>query len=73
MRYLLAVIFPPAAVLFYGTGKQTLLNVLLTLCFWVPGAVHALLVVQRPFAGELRDDVSRDMRQHRLNSVIRRL
>ena len=45
MRYLLAIILPPIAVLFCGKPFQAALNLLLTLCFWLPGAVHALFVV----------------------------
>jgi uncharacterized membrane protein YqaE (UPF0057 family) len=42
---LLAILFPPAAVLICGKPFQAFLNVLLTLCFWIPGIVHAILVV----------------------------
>ncbi|MCC6229466.1 MAG: YqaE/Pmp3 family membrane protein [Phycisphaerales bacterium] len=44
MRYLLAILLPPVAVLFCGKPFQALLNLVLTLCFWVPGMVHAILV-----------------------------
>jgi uncharacterized membrane protein YqaE (UPF0057 family) len=43
--YLLAIVLPPVAVLLTGKPVQALLNVLLTLCFWVPGVIHAMLVV----------------------------
>jgi uncharacterized membrane protein YqaE (UPF0057 family) len=45
MRYLLAIVFPPLAVLLCGKPFQAILNLPLTLLFWVPGAVHALFVV----------------------------
>jgi uncharacterized membrane protein YqaE (UPF0057 family) len=45
MRYLLAILLPPLAVLLCGKPLQALLNLLLTLCFWVPGVLHAVLVV----------------------------
>ena len=45
MRYLLAIIFPPAAVLLCGRPILALLNVVLSLCFWIPGMIHALFVV----------------------------
>ena len=45
MRYFLAILLPPIAVLSSGRPFQAILNLILTLCFWVPGAVHALLVV----------------------------
>ena len=46
MLYLLAILLPPVAVLLCGKPIQALLNLLLTLAFWIPGAVHAVLVVQ---------------------------
>ncbi|MEC0266710.1 YqaE/Pmp3 family membrane protein [Paenibacillus anseongense] len=45
MRYLLAIILPPLAVLFCGKPFQALLNLLLTLLGWIPGIIHAILVV----------------------------
>ena len=43
--YLLAILLPPVAVLFSGKPFQAILNVLLTIFFWIPGIIHALLVV----------------------------
>ncbi|UHA75852.1 YqaE/Pmp3 family membrane protein [Paenibacillus sp. 481] len=43
--YLLAILLPPVAVLFCGKPIQALLNFLLTLCFIIPGMIHAFLVV----------------------------
>lgn len=45
MLYLLAIILPPVAVLFSGKPVQALLNFILCLFFYVPGVVHAILVV----------------------------
>ena len=45
MRYLLAILLPPLAVLLCGKPFQFLLNVCLTLCLWIPGMLHAILVV----------------------------
>lgn len=45
MRYFLAIVLPPLAVLFCGKPIQFLLNILLTLLGWIPGVVHAILVV----------------------------
>jgi uncharacterized membrane protein YqaE (UPF0057 family) len=61
MRYLLAIILPPLAVLFCGKPIQFLLNILLTLCFWIPGVVHAILVVH---------DHHEDKRANRLMKAI---
>jgi uncharacterized membrane protein YqaE (UPF0057 family) len=45
MRYFLAIVLPPVAVLLCGKPVQAVLNLILTLFFWVPGMVHALFVV----------------------------
>jgi uncharacterized membrane protein YqaE (UPF0057 family) len=45
MRYLLAIVAPPLAVLLCGRPVASLLNLFLTLLGWLPGVVHALLVV----------------------------
>jgi uncharacterized membrane protein YqaE (UPF0057 family) len=45
MRYLIALVCPPLAVLLCGKPGKALLNCLFTLCFIVPGIIHALLLV----------------------------
>jgi uncharacterized membrane protein YqaE (UPF0057 family) len=50
MRYFLAIVLPPLAVLFCGKPIQFLLNILLTLLGWIPGVVHAILVVNNYLA-----------------------
>lgn len=46
MLYFLAILLPPAAVLFAGgRPMQALLNTGLTLLGWIPGVIHAFLVV----------------------------
>ena len=45
MRYLLAILLPPLAVFVCGKPIQAIINLLLTLIFWIPGVVHALFVV----------------------------
>ena len=43
---LLAILLPPLAVfLKTNSGKQTILNILLCILFWLPGILHALYVV----------------------------
>jgi uncharacterized membrane protein YqaE (UPF0057 family) len=46
MRYLLALLLPPAALVLCGKPKKLIANVPLTMCLWVPGVIHALLVVR---------------------------
>ena len=57
MRYLLAIILPPVAVFLCGKPIQGLLNILLTLCFWVPGIIHALFVVNNHLADKRADRI----------------
>ncbi|MEH7460396.1 YqaE/Pmp3 family membrane protein [Bacillus pseudomycoides] len=45
MMYLLAILFPPLAVLLCGKPFQAIVNFFLTLIVWVPGVIHAILVV----------------------------
>lgn len=45
MLYLLALLLPPLAVLFCGKPFQAILNIGLSLLFYFPGMLHALLVV----------------------------
>ena len=57
MRYLLALVLPPLAVLLCGKPLQALLNLVLTLFLWVPGAIHACLVVHEHLADERAERV----------------
>ncbi|ARK30597.1 YqaE/Pmp3 family membrane protein [Halalkalibacter krulwichiae] len=45
MMYLIAVLLPPLAVLLAGRPFQAVLNLILTMFFWLPGAIHACFIV----------------------------
>ena len=45
MRFIIALLMPPLATLLCGRFMQTILNVVLTLCLWVPGVLHAWWVI----------------------------
>ena len=45
MIYVLAILVPPVAVLLTGRRQQAVLNLLLTLLGYVPGMLHAILLV----------------------------
>ncbi len=45
LRYFFCVVFPPVAVLMTGRMGSFLLSLILTLAIWVPGVIHAILVV----------------------------
>ena len=57
MRYFLAIILPPVAVLLCGKPVQFVLNILLTLFFWIPGVIHAILVVNSHLADKRTDKI----------------
>ncbi len=59
MRYLLAILLPPVAVLFCGKPVQFLLNLILTLMFWIPGMIHAILVVNGFYADRRTERIIR--------------
>ncbi len=63
MLYLLAVLVPPLAVLLAGKPFQAILNVLLTLLFWIPGTVHAIFVAHNYYADKWQDRMLREMRR----------
>ncbi len=43
---ILAIILPPLAVgLKSGIGKSFVINLILTILFWIPGVIHALIVI----------------------------
>jgi uncharacterized membrane protein YqaE (UPF0057 family) len=45
LRYFFCIVLPPVAVLMTGRMGSFLLSLLLTVLGWVPGIVHAALVV----------------------------
>ena len=45
MQYFLAIIAPPIAVLAVGRPWLSLLNLVLTVAGWIPGVIHAVLVI----------------------------
>jgi uncharacterized membrane protein YqaE (UPF0057 family) len=58
MRYVLVFLMPPAAVLMCRRPGQAVVNVLLTACFYLPGAAHALIVARATAARERADRVA---------------
>ena len=62
MRYLFAIILPPLAVFLCGKPVQGILNIILTLCFWVPGIIHALFVVHSHLADKRTDRIVEAMK-----------
>jgi uncharacterized membrane protein YqaE (UPF0057 family) len=62
MRYLFAIILPPVAVFTTGRWVQGLINIVLTIFGWIPGVVHAALIV---------NDYKAEQRTNRLIDAMR--
>jgi uncharacterized membrane protein YqaE (UPF0057 family) len=65
MRYFIAIVLPPLAVLLCGKPVQFLLNIVLTLFFWVPGMIHAILVVHEHLEDKRAKRIIAAVQQHR--------
>jgi uncharacterized membrane protein YqaE (UPF0057 family) len=65
MDYLLAILLPPVAVLMKGKPGQAGLNLLLTLCFWLPGSIHACMVVSNAHAEKRHRQMIRAIEKQR--------
>ncbi len=63
MLYLLAIVLPPLAVLLCGKPMQAVLNFVLTCLFWIPGAVHALFVVNSHLADKRTDRLIKELKK----------
>ena len=63
MLYLVAFLLPPLAVLLAGHPVQALLSIPLTLLGWVPGVIHALLVVHKSYADRRNRELIAAMRE----------
>jgi uncharacterized membrane protein YqaE (UPF0057 family) len=63
MLYIVAILLPPLAVLLTGRPFMALLNLLLTLLLYVPGLIHALVIVSNHYADKRADRIVRKMRE----------
>ena len=46
LQVIIAILLPPVAVfLKQGAGMQLVISIVLTICFFIPGVIYALLVV----------------------------
>lgn len=63
MKYLIAILLPPLAVLMCGKFFQFFLSIIFTICFWVPGIIHALFVVSSYEADKRNQKVIQAIRE----------
>jgi uncharacterized membrane protein YqaE (UPF0057 family) len=60
---LLAILLPPLAVFLCGKPVQAILNIFLTLAFWVPGVIHALFVVHTHLADKRNKELIKAVKE----------
>ncbi len=73
MRYFVAIILPPVAVFRCGKPIQVILNIFLTLLFWIPGMIHAILVVHSYLADKRNAKVVRAIRRLIIRSTTEKV
>ncbi len=64
MLYLLAALFPPAAVALVRP-RAVLTSLILTLLLWFPGVVHACVLVHRRYVRRETNYLVRQLRRSR--------
>lgn len=65
MLYILAIFLPPVAVLLTGKPGQALLNLILTALMWIPGVIHAFLVINNQQNARQHRSIRRRSARHR--------
>lgn len=65
MLYVIAFFIPPLAVLLCGKPLQFLLNIILCLFFWLPGVIHAFLVVNNHLVEKQTDRIVEAIERNR--------
>jgi len=65
MLYLVAILLPPLAVLMAGEPGQAILNLVLTLFFYVPGLIRALFVVSNHYADKRTARIVDELKKQR--------
>jgi uncharacterized membrane protein YqaE (UPF0057 family) len=63
MKYVLAIFLPPAAVLLCGKPGAALINLLLCLLLWVPGVIHAFIVIAESNADKRTDRIVKELQK----------
>jgi uncharacterized membrane protein YqaE (UPF0057 family) len=63
MRYFLCLLLPPLAVFTTGRIGAFILNLFLTLFFWIPGVIHAVLVTNDYYAAKRHRQLVRAMKR----------
>lgn len=62
MLFFLCVILPPLAVFLTGRMGSFVLNLILTLFFWIPGMIHAFFVVSDHKNEQRLREIAKDLK-----------
>jgi len=62
LRYFFCIFLPPVAVLLTGRMGSLLLSIILSFLGWIPGVIHAILVVNDYHAEQRTERLARDLR-----------
>lgn len=62
---LLAILLPPVAVLLRGKPIEAVLCLILTVCFWIPGMIYAMWIVNNDEAEKRNKALINEMRKQR--------
>lgn len=73
MHYLLAILCPPLAVLLCQKPMRSLVNLLLTLFFWIPGVIHALVNVREYQTERKLFRMVGEMQNHRISWALKKI
>lgn len=63
MLYVIAFFLPPVGLLLAGKPFQALINIPLFLLFWLPGMIHAFVVIGGKNADKRTDRIVQAMQQ----------
>lgn len=73
MEYIIALLCPPLAVLICRKPRLVVGNLLLTLCLWLPGVLHAWMLVKQDRAERREIKLVREMQSHRISWALKRV
>ena len=59
--YLLAILLPPVAVLICAKPLQAFINLILSLFLYIPGMVHAIMVVDEYKADRRAEKIGKEL------------
>ena len=72
MRYVLAILLPPSMALAYGGCGSFILNIILCLVGYIPGMVHAILIVLQKESNDRHQAMMKEMVKWQAHQDLKR-